>query len=49
MVSEHGFPLELDGRCVGHAFMSITYVFLILLIHVIVVHAWWWSCLPVIM
>ena len=27
MVSEHGSTLGLDGWCVGHAFMSISYVF----------------------
>ena len=27
MVLEHGSTLELDGLCVGHAFMSIYYVF----------------------
>lgn len=43
MVSEHGSPLRLDGRCVGHAFMSVVYVFLILVVHVLVSFAWCWS------
>lgn len=30
MVSEHGSPLGLDEWCVGHAFMPVTYVFLVL-------------------
>ena len=28
VISEHGSPLGLDGRCVGHEFMSGAYVFL---------------------
>lgn len=39
MVSEDGSPLELDGICVGHACMSVTYVSLILAFHVLVVFA----------
>ena len=30
MVAEHCSHLILDGLCVGHAFMSIAYVFLVL-------------------
>lgn len=36
VVSEHGSPLRLDGMCVGHAFMSVAYVFLILVVHVLI-------------
>ena len=30
VVSKHGSPLTLDRLCVGHAFMSVAYVFLML-------------------
>ena len=40
MVSKHGSPLRLDGLCVGHAFMSIIYVLLMHVIHVLVAFAW---------
>ena len=40
MVSEHGSPLILDGLCIGHAFMSVAYVFLTLVVHVLVAFAW---------
>jgi len=40
VVLEHGSPLELDGRCVGHAFMSVAYVLLMLVVHVLVTFAW---------
>ena len=43
VVSEHGSTLGLDGRCVGHAFMLVTYVFLILVVYVLVAYAWCWS------
>ena len=36
MVLEHGSPLGLDGRRVGYAFMSVSYVFLMLVVHVFV-------------
>ena len=36
MVSEHGSPLGLDGRCVGHACMSVACVSLTLAFHVLV-------------
>ena len=41
MVSKHVSPLGLDGQCVGHAFMLVTYVFPILMAHVLVAYAWW--------
>ena len=40
MVLEHGSPLGLDGQCVGHAFMLVTYVFLILVAYGLVAYAW---------
>ena len=43
MVSEHDSPLGMDERCVGHAFMSVAYVFLILMVYVLVFYAWHWS------
>jgi len=27
VVSEHGSPIGMDRRCVGHAFISLTHVF----------------------
>jgi len=41
VVLEHGSPLGLDGQCVGHAYMLVAYVFLMLAIYVLVVYAWW--------
>lgn len=32
MVLEHGSPFGMDGQCVVHVFMSISYVFLILVV-----------------
>ena len=40
MVSELGSPLRLDGKIVGHAFMSVAHVFLMLVVHVLVAFAW---------
>ena len=40
MVLEHGSLLRLDGKCVGHAFMLIAYVFLMIIVHVLVSFAW---------
>jgi len=45
VVSEHGSPLGLDGRCLGHAYMSVAYILLMLVIYALVVYAWWWSWL----
>ena len=39
MVSYHGSPLRLDGQCFGHAYMSVTYVFLMFVVYVLVVYA----------
>ena len=39
MVSEHGSTLRLDGRCVGHAFKSVAYVFSMLEVYVLVAFA----------
>ena len=36
VVSEHGSPLRLDGQCVGHPFILVVYVFLMLVVHVLV-------------
>jgi len=36
VVSEHSSPLRLDGRCAGHAFISVTYVLLMIVVHVII-------------
>ena len=36
MVLEHGSPIGLDGLCVGHEFMLVTYVFLMLVVHVLI-------------
>lgn len=43
MVLEHGSPLGLDGLCAGHAFMSVAYVFLMFVLHMLVAFAWFWS------
>ena len=40
MMLEHGSPVRLDGQCVGNAFMSVAYVFLMLVVHVLVAFAW---------
>jgi len=40
VVLKHVSPLELDEECVGHAFMSVSYAFLILVVHVIFSFAW---------
>ena len=40
VVSEHGSPLRLDGRCVGHALILVAYVFLMLVVHVLVAFEW---------
>ena len=40
MVSEHGSPLRLDGFCGGHAFMTVAYVFVMLVVHVLVAFSW---------
>lgn len=33
VVSEHGSPLGLAGQCVGHAFISVAYVFSMLVVY----------------
>lgn len=43
MVLEHDSPLGLHGWYAGHAFMFITYVFLMLMVHLLVSYAWLWS------
>ncbi len=45
VVSEHGSPLGLNGRCIGHEYMSVAYVFFMLVVYVLVVYACWWSLL----
>ena len=45
MVSKHDSPLGLDGKCDGHAYISVAYVFLMLMVYVLIVYAWWWSWL----
>ena len=40
MVLEHGSPLGLDGQCVGHALMSVSYVFSMIVFYVLVAYAW---------
>ena len=40
MVSKHGSTLRLDGWCFGHAFKSLAYVSLMLVVHVLVAFAW---------
>jgi len=45
LVSKHGSPLELDGLCVGHVFMSVERVLIILVVYVLVAYAWCWSWL----
>jgi len=43
VVSEHGSPLGMDGHSVGHASMSLSYMFFMLVVYVLVVYTWWWS------
>ena len=45
MVLEHGSPLGLDGHCVGHSYISVASMFLMFVVYVLVVYAWWWSLL----
>jgi len=40
VLSEHGSPLGLDGRCVGHAYMLVAYVLFIFVLYVFVAYAW---------
>lgn len=40
MVPEHGSPLGLDGLCVGHAFMLVACVLIILVLYVLISYAW---------
>ena len=46
MVSKNGSTLELDGWCVGHVFLMVSYVFIIPMVYVLVasVLCWpWWK------
>lgn len=45
VVSEYGPPFGLDGQCVVHALLSVSYVFSMLVVYVLVVYAWWWPWL----
>ena len=45
MVLDHGSHVRLDGQCVSHAFVSVAYVFLMIVVNVLVAYAWCWSCL----
>jgi len=45
VVLEHGSRLGLDGWCVGHAFISVSCVFSMFVVYVLVVYAWCWSWL----
>jgi len=40
VASEHGSPLGLDGQCVSHRFMSVSYMFLMLVVHVLIAFSW---------
>jgi len=40
VVPEHGSPLRLDGQCVGHATMSVAYMLLMLVVHLLVIIVW---------
>ena len=39
VVSKHGSPLRLDGLCLGHAFMSVAHVLIILMVYMLVAYA----------
>ena len=45
VVLEDGSSLGLDGQCVGHAYMSISYVLFMLVVYVLILYALWWSWL----
>ena len=38
VVSEHGSTLGVDGKCVDHAFMLVSYVFSMLVVYVCLFH-----------
>ena len=38
MVSEHGSTLGINGRCVGHAFILVAYVFSMVVVYMCSLH-----------
>ena len=38
-------PWTGSAQCVGHTYMSITFVFFMCVVYVLIVYAWWWSWL----